>query len=320
MHFTDVFIKRPVLAIVVSLFILLVGAGSLYKLNVRQYPESKSAVVTVMTVYVGASADVVKGFITTPLEAQIASADGIDYMESSSLQGVSVITAHLRLNYDPNAALTQISSKIDKVRNQLPAQSESPVIDVTIGEPIDAMYMSFFSDVLEPNQITDYLTRVVQPKLQTVPGVQQAEILGARTFAMRIWLKPEKMASLGVTAAQVRQVLANNNFLAAAGQTHNLMISVNLTAATDLHTVEEFKNLVVKEANNTIIRLSDIADVVLGRGKLRLECAVQREVCHVCRNQGHADRQSAHSHSRRAQTVSGNQGGLSRGLGCFDAL
>jgi len=264
MHFTDIFIERPVLAIVVSLFILLIGVRSLDQLNVRQYPESKSAIITVVTPYVGASAEVIEGFITTPLETEIASADGIDYMESSSIQGVSVITVHLRLNYDPNAALTQIITNINKVRNQLPAESESPVVDITIGERIDSMYLGFFSDVLQPNQITDYLTRVVKPKLEAVEGIQQAEILGGRVFAMRIWLKPDKMAALHITPAQVRERLAANNFLAAVGSTHGEMISVNLTAATDLHTAEEFKNLVVKDSPDTIIRLGDIANVVLG--------------------------------------------------------
>jgi len=264
MHFTDIFIKRPVLAIVVSLFILLIGLRSLYQLNVRQYPESKSAIITVVTPYVGASAEVVAGFITTPLETEIASTDGIDYMESSSIQGVSIITVHLRLNYDPNAALTQIITNINKVRNQLPAESESPVVDITVGERTASMYLGFFSDVLQPNQITDYLTRVVRPKLEAIQGIQQAEILGGRVFAMRIWLKPEKMAALGITAAQVRERLAANNFLAAVGSTHGEMISVNLTAATDLHTVDEFRQLVVKDASGTIIRLGDIASVVLG--------------------------------------------------------
>ncbi|QYM80220.1 efflux RND transporter permease subunit [Horticoccus luteus] len=264
MKFTDLFIRRPVLATVVSLLILLVGLQSMLSLNVRQYPVSNSAVVTVTTVYTGASADLIRGFITTPLEKEIASADGIDYMESTSSPNASTITVHLRLNYDPNAALTQITSKVNRVRNQLPAGSEDPTIDVQVGETTASMYLSFSSDTLESNQITDYLTRVVQPKLVSVPGVQSAQVLGGRVFAMRIWLKPDRMAALGVSPSQVNQALRANNALAAVGATKGSVISVNLNAATNLHTADEFKQLVVGEHNGTIIRISDVADVVLG--------------------------------------------------------
>ena len=264
MKFTDLFIKRPVLATVVNLLILLVGWRSIRLLNVRQYPVSNSAIVTVMTIYTGASADLIQGFITSPLEKQIASADGIDYLESSSAPGVSTITAHLRLNYDPNAALTQITSKVNKVRNQLPADAFDPTIDVQVGQSTASMYLSFYSDQWEGNQITDYLTRVVQPRLAAVPGVQGAQILGGRTFAMRIWLKPDRLAAYGISPAQVRQAIAANNSLAAVGATKGAMIAVNLNAATDLHTADEFRQLVIADRNGTIIRLQDVADVVLG--------------------------------------------------------
>ena len=264
MKFTDLFIKRPVLATVVSLLIFLVGLQSMLSLNVRQYPVSNSAIVTVSTVYTGASADLIRGFITTPLEKSIASADGIDYIESNSAPNSSTITVHLRLNYDPNAALTQITSKVNRVRNQLPSAALDSTIDVQVGESISSMYLSFTSDNLETNQITDYLTRVVQPKLVSVPGVQSAEIIGGRTFAMRIWLKPVRMAALGISPSDVYAALANNNALAAVGATKGDMISVNLNASTNLHTAEEFKNLVVKDKNGTSIRIRDIADVVLG--------------------------------------------------------
>jgi multidrug efflux pump len=264
MKFTDLFIKRPVLATVVNLLILLIGFRSIELLNVRQYPVSNSAIVTVTTVYTGASADLIQGFITSPLEKQIASADGIDYLESSSGPSVSIITAHLRLNYDTNAALTQITSKVNKVRNQLPVDAFDPVIDVQLGQSTASMYMSFYSDQLEANQITDYLTRVVQPRLASVDGVQSAQILGGRTFAMRIWLKPDRLAAYGLSPLQVRQALAANNSLAAVGATKGSMISVNLNAATDLHTADEFKQLVLAEKNGAIIRLQDVADVVLG--------------------------------------------------------
>jgi multidrug efflux pump len=264
MNFTDLFIKRPVLAIVVSLMILLIGYRSIELLNVRQYPVSNSAVVTVTTVYVGAGADLIQGFITTPLERQIASADGIDYIESSSAPSFSTITVHLKLNYDPNAALTQITSKINKVRSQLPANTQDPIIDVQVGETTAAMYLSFFSDNLDSNQITDYLIRVVQPKLASVDGVQSAQIIGARTFAMRIWLKPDRLAAYGLSSSQVWQALTVNNSLAAVGATKGAMVTINLNAATDLHTADEFRKLVVKDQNGAIIHLGDVADVVLG--------------------------------------------------------
>ena len=265
MRFTDLFVRRPVLAMVVNLVILIAGLQAIRSLSVRQYPRSDIAVVQVTTTYVGANADLVKGFITTPLERVIASADGIDYLESSSAQGASTITVHLKLNYDINAALTQIQSKVAQVRNDLPPEAEAPVIDVqTADNQFASMYIGFSSDALDQNQITDYLTRVVQPRLSAVQGVQRADILGGRTFAMRIWLKPEKMAAMGISASEVRDALASNNYLSALGSTKGSMVSVNLVANTDLQTVEEFRRLVVKEHGGDIVRLGDIADVVLG--------------------------------------------------------
>jgi multidrug efflux pump len=264
MNFTDIFIRRPVLATVVNLLILLIGWRALSLLNVRQYPVSNSAIVTVSTIYTGASADLIQGFITTPLEKQIASADGIDYVESSSTAGASTIIVHLVLNYDPNAAIAQVISKIDKVRNQLPPAALAPTIDVQVGESTAALYLGFSSEQLDNNQITDYLTRVVQPKLAAVNGVQSATILGGRTFAMRVWLKPDKLAAYDISPSQVSQVLAANNSLAAVGATKGSYISINLNAATDLHTAEEFKQLIIKQQNGAVIRLRDIADVVLG--------------------------------------------------------
>src|SRR3954466_3301781 len=265
MRFTDLFIKRPVLAIVVSLVILIAGLHAIRSLSVRQYPRSDIAVVQVSTVYVGANADLVRGFITTPLERVIASADGIDYMESSSAQGISTISVHLKLNYDTNAALTQIQSKVAQVRNDLPPEAEAPIIDLqTADNQFAAVYIGFSAPDLDQNQITDYLTRVVQPKLSAISGVQRADILGDRTFAMRIWLKPDKMAALGIAPSAVREALARNNYLSALGKTKGSMVSVNLVANTDLRTPEEFRQLVVKEANGVIVRLGEIADVVLG--------------------------------------------------------
>src|SRR6188474_775145 len=265
MRFTDLFVRRPVLAIVVNLVILIAGLQSIRALSVRQYPRSDIAIVRVSTIYVGANADLVRGFITTPLERVIASADGIDYMESSSAQGISTITVHLTLNYDTNAALTQIQAKVAQVRNQLPPEAEAPVIEMeTADNQFAAMYIGFSSSDLDQNQITDYLTRVVQPKLSAVSGVQRADILGDRTFAMRVWLKPDRMAAHGISPSELREALARNNYLSALGKTKGSMVSVNLVANTDLRTAEEFKQLVVKEANGVVVRLGDIADVVLG--------------------------------------------------------
>jgi multidrug efflux pump len=265
MKLTDLFIRRPVLAIVVSLVILIAGLQSIRSLSVRQYPRSDIAVVSVTTAYVGANANLVRGFITTPLERVIASADGIDYIESSSAQGLSTITVHLRLNYDTNAALTQIQAKVAQVRNDLPPEAQAPIIDLqTADSQFASMYLGFASSDLDQNQITDYLTRVVQPKLTAVSGVQRADILGDRTFAMRIWLKPDRMASLGISPSQVHDALAANNYLSALGRTKGSMTSVNLVANTDLQTAEEFRQLVVKEDKGVVVRLGEIADVVLG--------------------------------------------------------
>jgi multidrug efflux pump len=265
MRFTDLFIKRPVLAIVVSLVILIAGLQSVRALSVRQYPRSDIAVVRVSTVYVGANADLVRGFITTPLERVIASADGIDYLESSSAQGLSTITVHLELNYDTNAALTQIQAKVAQVRNDLPPEAEAPKIELeTADQQFAAIYLGFSSPDLDPNQVTDYLVRVVQPKLSAISGVQRADILGGRTFAMRIWLKPDQMAAHGIAPSQVRDALARNNYLSALGRTKGSMVSVNLVANTDLRTPDEFKQLVVTEKNGVVVRLGEIADVVLG--------------------------------------------------------
>ena len=265
MHFTDLFVKRPVLAIVVNLVILIAGVQSIRSLSVRQYPRSDTAVIQVSTIYVGANADLVRGFLTTPLERVIASADGIDYMESSSAQNVSTITVHLKLNYDANAALTQIQAKVAQVRNDLPPEAQAPVIDLqTADTQFASMYLGFASKELDQNQITDYLTRVVQPRLSAVSGVQRADILGARVFAMRIWLKPEKMAAYGISPSQVRDLLGANNYLSALGATKGSMVSVNLVANTNLQTVEEFRQLVVKQDKGVVVRLNEIADVVLG--------------------------------------------------------
>src|SRR5436309_10602917 len=265
MKFTDLFIKRPVLALVVNLVILIAGLQAIRSLSVRQYPRSDIAVVRVTTAYVGANADLVRGFITTPLERVIASADGIDYIESSSAQALSTITVHLRLNYDTNAALTQIQAKVAQVRNDLPPEAEAPIIELeTADNQFAAVYLSFSSADLDQNQITDYLMRVVQPKLSAISGVQRADILGNRTFAMRIWLKPEKMAALGISPSALRAALAHNNYLSALGRTKGSMVSVNLVANTDLPTPEDFRQLVFQTHSCVSFRRGEIADAVIG--------------------------------------------------------
>ena len=265
MAFTDIFIRRPVLALVVNLVIIIAGLQAIRSLNVRQYPRSENSVVTVTTVYVGASSELVRGFITTPLERAIAAADGIDYIQSQSALGLSTINVRLKLNYDPLKALAEISAKVDQVRGDLPPEAEMPSINVVSADSqFASAYLSFTSDVLRQNEITDYLVRVVQPRLSALEGVQRAEILGARTFAMRIWLKPERMAALNISPAQVRQALAANNFLAAVGRTKGSLIQVNLTANTDMRSVPEFKRLVIREQGGAMVRLEDIGEVVLG--------------------------------------------------------
>ena len=263
--FTDLFIRRPVLAIVVNLVILIAGFSAMRSLTVRQYPRSENATVTVTTVYVGASADLVRGFVTQPLERAIAAADGIEYLQSSSALGLSTITARLKLNYDANKALSEINSKVNQVRNDLPPEAEVPVINIESADSqFASAYLSFTSDILEPNQITDYLVRIVQPRLTALEGVQRADILGGRTFAMRIWLKPDRLAAFNISPNQIRQALAANNFLAAVGHTKGSLIQVNLTANTDLRSVGEFQNLVIHQSGSTLVRLSDVADVSLG--------------------------------------------------------
>jgi multidrug efflux pump len=265
MKITDIFIRRPVLAIVINLIIVIAGLQAIRTLNVRQYPRSENSAVTVTTVYVGASSDLVRGFVTTPLERAIAAADGIEYMESQSILGVSTIKVRLKINYDATRALAEISSKVDQVRRDLPPEAEVPVINIESADSqFASAYLSFTSDILKQNEITEYLARIVQPRLSAIQGVQRADVLGARTFAMRIWLKPEQMAALNISPAQVRQALAANNFLAALGRSKGSFIQVNLTANTNLSTVDEFKQLALRNQNGAIVRLGDIAEVTLG--------------------------------------------------------
>ncbi|HXD14303.1 MAG TPA: efflux RND transporter permease subunit, partial [Xanthobacteraceae bacterium] len=264
MNFTDIFIRRPVLATVVSLLILVLGLRAYQVLPILQFPRTQNAVVNVTTIYYGADPDVVAGFITTPIENAIAQANGIDYMTSVSQTGVSTITVYLRLNYDADKALTEIATKISSTLNQLPTGTLQPILTVKIGQTIDAMYIGFNSDTLAPNQITDYLTRVVQPKLQAVTGVQTAELLGQKVFALRAWLDPQRLAAYGLTATDVSQALAANDYISGIGNTKGQMVQVNLTASTSLHSADEFRNLVIKQSSGAVVRLKDVATVTLG--------------------------------------------------------
>ncbi|MGE4352340.1 MAG: efflux RND transporter permease subunit [Bdellovibrionales bacterium] len=264
MNFTDIFIRRPVLASVISLLILVLGLRAVFALPVLQYPRTENAVVTVSTTYYGADADIVAGFITTPLENAIAQANGIDYMTSESKNGVSTITANLRLNYNSNDALSEISTKVDSVKNQLPAQAQQPVLSMEVGQTLAAMYIGFYSKTLDQNAITDYLLRVVQPQLQAIEGVQTAEILGAQNYALRAWLDPVKLAAYDLTASDVSSALEANNYISGLGNTKGQMVQIDLRASTDLRSLDEFRKLIIKEKDGAIIRLEDIANVTLG--------------------------------------------------------
>lgn len=262
--FTDIFIRRPVLAMVVSLLIFIFGLRALGDLQVREYPKMENTVITVTTTYPGASAEMVKGFLTTVLEKSVASAEGIDYMTSTSDDSVSTITAYIKLDYDPNVAFTDIMSKVAEVRGNLPTGSKEPVIHKDTGQSTDLMYISYSSDKMNSEQITDYITRAVVPKIETVSGVSQAEILGAKTFAMRIWLNSTKMAGLGISPIDVSQALLNNNFQSTAGKTSGEYVATPIEAATGLEDAAGFKNIIIKVNNNKVIRLQDVADVELG--------------------------------------------------------
>ncbi len=264
MSYTELFIRRPVLATVISLVILVIGLRAIFSLPILQYPRTENAVVTITTAYFGADADVVAGFITTPLENAIAQANGIDFMSSSSTTGLSTISASLRLNYDATKALTEINTKVASVRNQLPPESQQSVISVSIGQTTDSMYIGFGSNVLPSNNITDFLVRVVQPKLQAVPGVQTAELLGGQNFALRAWLDPQRLAAYHLTAADVSTALARNNYISSLGSTKGHMVQISLTASTGLHSLDEFKKMIVHQENGALVRLEDVANVSLG--------------------------------------------------------
>jgi multidrug efflux pump len=264
MSFTDIFIRRPVLASVVSLLILLIGLASGFNLSVRQYPKITNTTITVTTVYPGANADLIKGFITVPIQQAVASAEGIDTLTSSSQQNVSIVTLNLRLDASPDRAVADVLSKIQQVKSVLPRESQDPIVIKQTGESTALMYLSFNSKVMGASQITDYITRVIQPRLQTINGVANAQILGGQTFAMRIWLNPDKMAALGVTPVDVRNALATNNFVTAAGQVKGDFVQTTINAETSLDNAAAFGKLVVVTRGDALIRLDDISTIELG--------------------------------------------------------
>jgi multidrug efflux pump len=263
MRFTDIFIKRPVLSTVVSLLILLVGVRSIMEMEIREYPLLESTKVTVTTTYPGASSELIQGFITQPLQQAIAEAKGIDFLSSSSTQGFSTIEAQMELNYDANDALAEIQSKVASQRNALPVKAQDPVINSTTGEGRALMYIAFFSDTMRVPEITDYLAREVQPKLQALSGVGKAELLGRR-FALRVWLDPQRLAAVNLSSTEIVQTLRENNYLSGVGQTKGELIKISLTSNTNVSNTEQFKNLVIKSTEDTIIRLKDVARVELG--------------------------------------------------------
>ncbi|HEY4134407.1 MAG TPA: efflux RND transporter permease subunit, partial [Alphaproteobacteria bacterium] len=257
MHFTDIFIRRPVLATVVSLLILLIGLQSFFTLAVRQYPQMQNTVISVTTTYPGASPDLIQGFITQPIENAVASTEGIDYMTSSSTQGKSLISVYIQLNYDPNKAMTDVMAKVQQVKYLIPKESNDPVILKSTGQTTDVMYIGFASTQLNEAAITDHLSRVVQPLLATVNGVASAEILGGQTFAMRLWLDPNRMAARGISADDITNAITSNNFQSAPGQVKGYFTLTNITADTDLTNIDEFRNMVVKAQNGALVRLRD---------------------------------------------------------------
>lgn len=273
--FTDIFIKKPVLAIVLNLIILAVGWRAIGNLPVRQYPRIESSSIVITTAYIGASAETVRGFITTPIERVVSAIDGIDYIESNSTAGISTVTVRLRLNHNSNAALAEISARLNQVRSELPAESEAPVVDIQRADkPYATFYVSFTSDTLDLKQLTDYAVREVQPEFATIEGVQRVGVEGPRTMAMRIWLDSAKMDAFDVSSQQVWDALQRNNYVAAVGRTRGAAVQVDLLTNTDLRNTREFENLIVRENDGTLVRLRDIARVELGNEEPLAETGV----------------------------------------------
>jgi multidrug efflux pump len=264
--FTDIFIKHPVLAGVVNLVLVLVGWRALLALPVQQYPKIESSSVVITTVYYGASAETVRGFLTTPIERAVSAIGGVDHVESTSRAGVSTVTVHLKLNHSSTAALAEVTARLQQVRSELPQEAEPPAVEIQRADrPYGTFYLSFNSKTRTVPEITDYLLRNVQPVLATIPGVQRiTNQEGGRQIAMRIWIDPDKLAALNLSPGDVNAALRRNNYLAAVGQTKSDQVQVNLLANTDLRSVDEFANLIVADRGGAIVRLRDVARVELG--------------------------------------------------------
>src|SRR4051812_5034360 len=263
--FTDVFIKHPVLAVVVNLVIVLVGWRALNGLPVQQYPKIESSSVLITTVYTGAAAETVRGFLTTPIERAVSAISGVDHIESTSRAGVSIITVRLKLNHSSTAALAEITARLQQVRSELPAEAEPPVVEVQRADrPYASFYLSFTSSERSTPAMTDWLARTLQPQLSTLAGVQRVDVVGGRPIAMRVWIDPDRLAALNLSPGDVHAALRRNNYLAAVGQTKSDLVQVNLLANTDLRSPEEFQDLIVSDRGGSIVRLSDVARVELG--------------------------------------------------------
>ena len=264
MALTDPFIRRPVLASVISLLIVLLGFQAFNQLSIRQYPELESALITVTTRYPGANAETIQGYITQPLQQSLASAEGIDYMTSVSRQNVSVITVYARIGSDSDRLFTELLAKANEVKNQLPQDAEDPVLAKQVANSSALMYMSFYSEQLSNPQITDYLSRVIQPKLATLPGIAEAEILGNQVFAMRLWLDPVRLGAYGLSAADVDAAVRRYNFLSAAGEVKGEYVVTAINADTELKTAEAFAAIPLKTDGDTRVLLGDVARVEMG--------------------------------------------------------
>ena len=262
--FTDLFIKRPVLSLVISVMIVLLGAQAFFEIQVRQYPELETSVISITTAYPGASAELIQGFISTPIQQAVSSTAGIDYLRSSSSNSVSTVEVHMKLGIDADIALTEVSTKVSSIREELPAEAQDPVIAKTSASGFALAYYGFYSETLSDVEVTDYLLRTIQPALSTIKGVAQAEILGGKTYSMRIWMDPIRMAALKVSAADIVNAIGAENYQSAAGQTRSSLVQTNVNLITDTADPEIFKRFIIRDEGANAVRLGEVADVALG--------------------------------------------------------
>ncbi len=261
---TDYFIKRPVLSLVISTMIVLLGVQAFFDTQVRQYPELETSVITITTAYPGASAELIQGFISTPIQQVVSSTEGIDFVRSSSSNSVSVVEVHMKLGVDADVALTEVSTKVGSIRGELPIESEDPVIAKQSAEGFALAYYSFYSETLSDVEVTDYLLRTIQPALSTVKGVAQAEILGGKTYSMRVWMDPVRMSAHKVSAADIVNAIGNENYQSAAGQTRGQLVQTDVNAVTDTGDPDIFRRFIIKDEGDNKVRLGDVAEIELG--------------------------------------------------------